>query len=297
MKRFIKHILFLIGVLLVLLFVLDALYTKVYRESVPRNKVANLMAYKGDAIDYVFIGSSRVDNTIDAALIERKTEKTAINLGVQGGKLDDYYLMLQLLVDKKIQTETVFIQLDYVYNIDGTSEILKSELMPYIENPIIDAYVKERDLSYKTLRYVPFVRYMKFDYKIGFREFFSSSIGKLPKTNLSNGYSPKYNSQGATLKYSLPTKMAATNSVIQKIEKLANDHQINLIFFTAPFCGATQNFEYIDQLKERFPTLIDYSRVFVDRDDYFYNCSHLNHKGAQEFTNLFVKAYLQTPPN
>ena len=137
---------------------------------------------------------------------------------------------------------------------------------------------------------------MKFDYKIGFRELFSSGIGKLPKTNLANGYSPKYNSQGNPLRYKLPSTIASTNTVVEKIEKFAREHQINLVFFTAPFCGATQNFKFIDQLSQRIPTLIDYSRVFVDRDDYFYNCSHLNHKGAQEFTRIFTETYLQSTP-
>lgn len=296
MKRFSVYIITILSAVCLLLFVMDFIYSYVYKHTAPRNKVANLLTIPLEKIDYVFLGSSRVDNTIDASLITKITGKSAINLGVQGGKLDDYYLMLQLLAHKKIKTDSVFIQVDYVYNIDGTSEILKSNLIPHISVPVIDTYIKERDPNYWSLRYIPFFRYMKFDYKIGFREFFNSSIGKTPKFDLMNGYSPKYKKQGGLLQYKLPDTIAKGNSVIEKIIAFAKTKEITVVFFTAPFCKNTQNISYIDKLKTQLPTLIDYSRLFIDRDDYFYNCSHLNNAGAQRFTEIFTDAYLNTNP-
>ncbi len=296
MKRFLIYIITTLIAVCLLLFMMDYIYSYVYKHAVPRNKVANLLATPLKNIDYVFIGSSRVDNTIDASLITKKTGKSAINLGVQGGKLDDYYLMLQLLAHKKISTDSVFIQVDYVYNIDGTSEILKSNLIPHINVPVIDTYIKERDPNYWSLRYVPFFRYMKFDYKIGFREFFNSSIGKAPKHNLMNGYSPKYKKQNSVLQYKLPDTIAKENSVIEKIKAFAEAEEITIVFFTAPFCKNTQNIAYVDKLKIQLPSLIDYSRLFIDRDDYFYNCSHLNNSGAQKFTEIFTDDHLNTNP-
>ena len=95
MKKFIKYTLSILVVIIALMYLLDTLYTYVYKNSIPRNKVSYLLSLNDKKIDYVFLGSSRVDNNIIAKVIETETGKIAINFGVQGAKLDDYFLMLQ----------------------------------------------------------------------------------------------------------------------------------------------------------------------------------------------------------
>ncbi len=148
MKKFSIYISILLVSIFVILIGLDSIYTYVFKNGTPRNKLAYLMSIENKKIDYVFIGSSRVDNTVDAEVIEDITGKTALNLGVQGGKIDDFFMLLQLLKKQNVQTEVIFIQIDYVFNMEGNSEILKSNLMPYIEESFLSDYIKERSSDY-----------------------------------------------------------------------------------------------------------------------------------------------------
>lgn len=298
MKKFAKYIGFIFVVIIALMYLLDTLYTNVYKNSIPRNKVSYVLSLNDKKIDYVFLGSSRVDNTIDAELIQTITGKKTLNLGIQAAKLDDFYFMLQLLVKQKIKTEIVFIQVDYIYNMGGggTSEILKSYLMPYIGDALISSYLKEKDTDYFKLKYIPFYRYLTYDYKLGFREFFATAIHKKPGLNLENGYDAKYGSQGGKLAAGLPETIASKNNTINAINKFAKENNLKIIYFMAPFCNNTRNKDFSAKLKVKIPELLDYSQLLLE-DNYFFNCTHLNNEGAMEFSKRIALDILKQQTN
>jgi hypothetical protein len=288
MKRFGMYIARWIVVLFVLFYLLDALYTWVYKNSIPRNKVSYVLSEKNRDIDYIFLGSSRVDNFIDVEIIEKITGKKALNLGVQGGNLDDSYLMFQLLEEQKIKTSIVFVQVDYSYNGGNPSLYLKSAMIPFIKNPVVARYSKKWYPDYWKLRYFPFYRYMAYDYKLGFREFSASLINKKPRVSMINGFHPVFGTP-ATMEANLPIKVATTNEAIRKMKILAKKMNIKLVFFTSPFCGDTKNIAFIEQLGLRFEHFMNYSEIFKDNDTYFYNCSHVNDKGAAIFSTRIAE--------
>lgn len=283
MGKFFKYIGFLVIMVIALLYLLEWLYTNTYTKGLPRNKVSYVLSMNDKYIDYIFLGSSRVDNNIDAEVIETITGKKALNLGIQGAKLDDYFLMLQLLKKQNINAEIVFIQVDYVYNMDGTSEILKSYLMPYIEDDLISSYIKERDSNYYKLKYLPFYRYLVYDYKLGFREHFNTFINKKSRLDLSNGYDAKYGTIGSKLQANLPKTINKESKTITAINEFAKENNIKVVYFMAPFCFNTINKDFSQKLKQKIPGLLDYSQLFTE-DKYFFNPSHLNDLGAKEFS-------------
>ena len=296
MGKFFKYIGLLVFVVLVILYLLDLLYTNTYTKGLPRNKVSYVLSMKDTSVDYIFLGSSRVDNNIDAAVIESITGKKALNLGIQAAKLNDLFFMLQLLKKQNITTEIVFLQVDYIYNLEGNSEILKSYLMPYIEDDIIAYYIKERDSNYYKLKYLPFYRYLMYDYKLGFREHFNTFINKKPSLNLSNGYDAKYGTLSSPLKASLPKTINRENKTIDKINMFAQKNNIKVVYFMAPFCYDTKNKDFSQKLKQKIPGLLDYSQLFTE-DNYFYNCSHLNDLGAKEFSKRVALDILKQETN
>lgn len=275
-------------ILLVLLYVLDALYTWVYKNALPRTKVSYLLSIQEEKIDYVFLGSSRTNNFIDSKIITEITGKKALNLGIQGAKMDDYYLMLQLLKKQRINTDLIFVQIDDVFNMRGSSDLVKSSLMPYIQDSLIARYVRERDSDFWKLKHLPFYRYMVYDYKLGFREFFSNLIQKKPRVDLSNGYAPKYGTV-EDLKAKLPKQIASKNDVVKAMRSFAKKNNTQLIFFTSPYCGHTKNLFFIDSLQEKISPLMNYAEIFAHDDQYFYNCTHLNNKGAQVFSKRIAE--------
>lgn len=246
------------------------------------------MQRKNDTIDYIFIGSSRVDNTINADIITSLTGKSAINLGIQAAKTDDYLILLKLLKEQNIKAEHILIQIDYVFNITGNSEILKSELMPFLNNRVVNEALKERDSEYYQLKYIPFYRYLKYDYKIGFREFFNSAMGNNNKINLENGFDPKFGSSGQKLESSLPANIVNENISIKRINHFAEINDLSIIYFMAPFCASTTNPGFSTKLKNKLPIFLDYSKIFNNQDENFYNCDHLNNKGASEFSRIIA---------
>jgi len=194
MKRFLRNsIVILVGIIMVL-FLLDILYTYVYNNSFPRNKTQYILSLKeGEKLDYVFLGSSRVENSIVSTEIERLTEKTTINFGTQGARLDDMNVFLRLLIDKKVKIKKLFVQVDYIYNHESSSDIVRSQALPYIKsNKVINDYLKRVDSNYFRNCYFPFYRYSTNDYRLGFREFFASLVNKKSKVNFREGFVPLF---------------------------------------------------------------------------------------------------------
>jgi len=292
MKRFLRNsIVILVGIIMVL-FLLDILYTYVYNNSFPRNKTQYILSLKeGEKLDYVFLGSSRVENSIVSTEIERLTEKTTINFGTQGARLDDMNVFLRLLIDKKVKIKKLFVQVDYIYNHESSSDIVRSQALPYIKsNKVINDYLKRVDSNYFRNCYFPFYRYSTNDYRLGFREFFASLVNKKSKVNFREGFVPLFGvmSENNIGGVELPKSILKTNKSITEIDSLCKANEIDVIYFCAPFCSKLKTNGYLDKLKAKISNFKDFSS-YVPNDSLFQNCSHLNNQGAQEFTKLLIE--------
>ncbi|APY00722.1 hypothetical protein [Lacinutrix venerupis] len=293
MNRFIKNCLVITLGIIMVLFLLDILYTKVYENAFPRNKTQHILNLKpGTEFDYVFLGSSRTENFIMPSIIKSETKKEALNLGTQGARLGDMNLFLRLLIDKKVKIKRLFVQVDYIYNFESSSDIVHSQALPYIRsNTIIKNYMNRVDSSYFKNYYIPFYRYASNDYRLGFREFFASSINKKSKTDFSNGFVPLFNSinQGEKHTASLPNTILEKNKSLIEIDALCTANNIKVTYFCAPFCSGLVANNYLSKLKEKIPDFKDFSTV-IKEDSLFQNCSHLNKNGAEAFTRHLITA-------
>lgn len=251
-----------------------------------------MLDLKDQEIDYVFLGSSRVENHIDTKLVEQLTSKKVLNLGIQGAKLDDNYLLLQLLLQNNIKIGKLFLQVDYIFNTESISTIVSSESLPYIrKNEIIRNHLEKNSPDYQAYYYLPFYRYAVNDYKIGFREFFSAAIGKKSKTDFTDGFVPKRIQFIKNSNFRLPDSIIAQNKVFNQIDQLCKAKNIQVVYFCAPFCSTVRKSDYIDKLKRKIPSLKDYSKTL--EDTLFYNCGHLNEQGAKIFTKMLVNDCIQ----
>lgn len=271
---------------------LDTLFTSIYKNSFPRNKTQFILSLEeGEKIDYVFLGSSRTENFIVTKDIEKLTGKTALNLGTQGARLDDMNVFLRLLIDKKVKIKKLFVQVDYIYNNEASSDIVRSQALPYIRsNQVIKEYLKRNDSTYFKNYYIPFYRYATNDYRLGFREFFSNLINKKSKVNFNDGFVPLFgimdkNNSGAEL----PKSILKTNKNIMEIDSICKMNNIDVVYFCAPFCSKLQTNGYIDKLKEKLPDFKDFSSS-LPNDSLFQNCSHLNKDGAEAFSKIIVNS-------
>lgn len=291
MKQFLKNSLISFVLIFAALFLLDILYTTVYTNAFPRNKTQYILGLQeGEKIDYVFLGSSRVENTVISSKIKRLTGKRTLNLGTQAAKLEDINLFLRLLIDKKIAMKRVFVQLDYTYNINSNSEIVRSQSLPFIRNnAVIKNYLKRVDSNYYKNSYIPFYRYATNDYKLGFREFFASVINKKTKTNFNDGFVPLYGGiKDKSHSFSeLPKVILNSNRNITEIDSLCMANGIKVTYFCAPFCSGLLSNGYLSKLKKQVSDFEDFSSS-VTNDSLFQSCGHLNKLGAEVFTKQIV---------
>lgn len=291
MRRFLLHITAYLVLFLLVMGALDLAYTYVYAQSKPRSKFQYFRSLSHQHFDYAFLGSSRVDNSIVPSVIQNETGKTAVNLGIEASKPQDIFTMLQLLEAYRIETKTVYAQIDYIYNTNGNSNILAYEMMPFLrENEVTKAhfsFLANRDALY----YVPFYRYCQYDQKLGIREVFFNLISK--KTSVADdfGFTPLHG-QWTNWRDELPTAIATHNGTIDSMRAWASTHRRELKFFCAPFDRRTKNQEFTGLLKAKLPDLLDYSKA-VPESSLFANYFHLNEEGACAFTALFSTTELQ----
>lgn len=292
MRKFSVCIIWGVLGMLSLMTVLDIVYTRIYENSYPRTKFQYLRSLKNKKVDYIFLGSSRVENGIVPSVIFNKTNKIAVNLGFQAAKLADVYTVLQLIKEYNIHCEKIFIQVDYIYNfVDGNSNIFQYEMIPFIrENEIAKEYCERYVESPNANYYIPFYRYCTNDLKIGFREIFVNVINK--RTNIvgDRGYGGRYGNS-SQLQGSLPNIILERNTILDDIQSFSKKNNINVVYFCAPFCKNICNIDFISKLKKKIPEFKDFSRAIQD-DKMFVNCNHLNDNGAKRFTEILTEELL-----
>ncbi|MDX1830493.1 MAG: hypothetical protein R3342_13215 [Lutibacter sp.] len=286
MKQFLKYIISISISTIALLYLCDFIYTQVYINSNPRNKLQYILNTKNESFDIIFIGSSRVANHIDTKLFDSLSNKKTINLGVEGAGLNDNLLQLKLLIANN-NISNVFLQIDSNFEYDKPSNIAISEAMPFLNyNNIINTHIKKYFNNFEKLEYIPFYRYAINDPKIGFREMFFSVANKKPRTNPSIGFTPKFGNKLPLIESSLPKTIKLKNIILDEITDICRKNKIQLTLYISPYCSKTKNMRYIEKLITKVPNLIDLSKGYDDK--LFFNCGHLNNQGAKIFTtNLY----------
>lgn len=284
MKGFMIHICKLLVFCFLAVYVLDFTYTEIFRTIHARNKVQLTSNTKNVDINYIFLGSSRVENHIDCDQIEEITGKSCINLGLIGGKPNDINAMMALIEMNKITYEKIFVQIDYSYNDTSHSPLFKAQIAPFVHDRTLSNNLKPELLT-ELKSGIPFYRYAINDKIIGFREVLLKLIEKDNKLNLKNGFVPLLGN-GTAISGHFPDIVNYPNKAIEKLI----DRDSNVVLFTAPYCNssATRNI-FMKQLKSHYPQLHDYSQLFDQKSGLTINCGHLNNYGAKMFTDILTQ--------
>lgn len=286
MNTFFKYIAIVVVISFISLKGLDYAYTSIYNNS-KRSKFQYFKSFSNKEIDYIFLGSSRVENGLNPTVIDSITGTNSINMGIQGSRLKDVFLFLKLIDAYKIKNKEIYVQLDYIFNMqDGKSKFLEYQLIPfYKENRIIKDYLSET----KELRFydkIPFIRYSVFDQKNGVREIVSCLINKKSNVFVNNGFAPVF-STNMKSRYSLPEDISKNDTLFKSILKFIDEKNMNVKFFCSPIRKDTKNLDYITKLKRLVPSLIDFSGTIKD-NKLFKDNLHLNSVGSRQFSILFA---------
>lgn len=283
MKKFFIHSALILGITFVSMIVLDYVYDVIFHTSNPRNKVQYVTQLKNTHVDYIFLGSSRVENHIDCELFEKITGKSCLNLGLQGGRLKDAATLLQMLQNNNVTYTKSVVQVDYLYNFGGYSVPFRGYINPYIHDDIIPEELV-RSSEFKGVG-VPFYRFMSQDKLCGFREIVTQSISKKPAVDLNNGFVPVYG-VGNNIAGTFPDTIKDNNDAITLLESISTN---DIVYFAAPYCKNAENRDaFMEELSRRIPNFLNHIDVFDEEETLFSNCGHLNLEGAQKFTRIIA---------
>lgn len=294
MKGFILYILKILGVFVIGVVLLEQVYDHVFKKGIVRNKLQKVLSLEeGDHYEFVFLGSSRTENTIDCEIIEKITGKSCINLGVAGSSLQDSYVLLKLLLEKRVVVDHVFLQVDYSYNEKSAdlTPAFKATLIPFRSNPAIREELEIEDDGSYILNF-PFYAYLKYEKIVGFREIVNQTIHNDSGKDYENGFHP-LTVTGKQLYGSLPAKIADTNRVLSNMEKMVSGNGTKLHYFFAPYCRQVENRNYAVKLQNKLPEFLNYIDIFDNKEYFFADCGHINREGAEEFTRIFIEDFLQ----
>ncbi len=275
------------------MFFLDNLYSYAFQNGQARTKIQNILQLNDTHYDIAFFGSSRTEQHIDCKLITELTGKSCVNYGISGGHPGDMLILMKLAENRKITFNQVFMQLDYNYSSFGISDYFRANLTPFTDNPV----VKEQLINYKEdffYSWIPFYRFMIFTKVVGIREATASFMKLRINNNIDIGFSPNQG-VGTDLprSFSFPETINDISPEFTQMEELYKDTNTSISFFTSPYCNKVRNRDFIDKVQLKLPDLHNYIDLFDGKDEYFFNCGHLNEIGARVFTKILVEDLLQ----
>jgi len=288
MKKFINKIIIYFLILVAALFILESLYTYSYYNPInARTKTSWIMSFKTkDTLDYALFGSSRCIHSIDPTMINDKLGINGLNLAYQASNPLEVKLTLKTLLKKKY-VKRIFIQVDYSYNQLGPHPLAEIAWMPFLKEDYIYNEYKLYDAKYWYLKNLPFYRYMKYDSKIGFRDWLFSYTKK--STLYDNfGYVPIFN----VLKDDKAKKTMVKpieNPHLKEVIEICSKANIEVHFFTAPIYRFEGDYSALDKF---LPDYTDFTQVITDRNK-FQDNTHINDDGAKEFTQIFLNHYFK----
>jgi hypothetical protein len=288
MKKFIGFAAKVLILILLLLAVLDVLYTAVYLQASNRGKIDYVYNSNPRNYDVVILGSSRASNHFIAQLFEEKGLK-AFNYGMSGGHLFEASLLLKLMIERKYKIQNVIIETDLNLSNEKRAEGIASKFLPYIHSSklIENHFSHEEDFS--ELYYIPFYRYITFDAQIGFREMFFNLIHKKTSHLQNLGYAALKGNSGK-MENDLSALKPIQNKYYEEIKQICAENNINLIAVMTPMCSNTKGLDYFKKANKIYPEIHNYEKV-VNDDQYFSSCGHMNIEGARLFTSRIIKDF------
>lgn len=288
MKKFITLVAKILLTVLVLLVLLDWVYTTVYLHSSNRGKIENVFNSKARNYDVVILGSSRANNHFVSQMFEEKGLKT-FNYGMSGAHLFEASLLLKLMAERNYKIKKVILEADLGLANEKESEGIAAKFLPYIHHSeIIKKHFLNQE-NFNELYYIPFYRYVNFDALIGFREMYNTATDD--PTNILDhlGYHPLGHKPG-NMKNDIRALKPIRNKYYEEIKQICEENHYNLITVMTPMCSNVKGLDYFEKANKIYPQIYNLENV-VQGDRYFSSCGHLNNEGARMFTKIVIKRF------
>lgn len=292
MKPFLKTVGLYITIVILALFVLEWLFTYgYYNPKNPRSTTSWIMSFDSkDTLDYALFGSSRCIHTVNPTIINKEYKTNGLNLAYAASNPMEIKLSLKTLL-KKQYVKRIFVQVDYSYDQHGPHPLAEIAWMPFLKEDYVYNELKQYDTKYWYLKNIPFYRYMKYDAKIGVRDFLFNYTKKSDYMT-DFGYVPLFN-ELISDKVKNTNVKHIENPHLKEVIDICAEEEIEIDFFTAPIYRFEGDYS---ALSNYLPNYHNFATVITDRGS-FQDNTHLNYKGAKVFTNIFMDYYFLNDKN
>tara|TARA_B100000683_G_C12480666_1_gene551273 strand:+ start:1186 stop:2070 length:885 start_codon:yes stop_codon:yes gene_type:complete len=271
-----------------------------------------IMNIKDQSFEYVFLGSSRAENMLDAGMVERQTGKRSLNIAVSGCGHEELHIILKIFLSNGNRFKYLFYQND-IYGFQNKAGVNYHfhdyAFLPYLYNDSVSAVFKDvvGGLKLWFWKYVPYSKYAEFNIWYPIKYLWSDNVCQykyydgfgsaiLSENNqgalgverlfVDTTFQKKYHFDAMALKY------------VKKNLKLAKDSNIKVITYTAPEYMALYKTQInreemnnkIDSLSESFGAkfFLFEDETICYNDSLFVDYSHLNAEGTRAFTQLLI---------
>ena len=261
-------------------------------------------------VELAIFGSSRAFIQINPNILEQDLKLTTHNFGLNGSKFKMQLYRFNLYLNHNPKPKIVVWNLD-TFSFSHIDEVFQpNQYAPFmLWNFILYGALKE----YKDTKLVDFIVPL---YRYRDQTYWKDQIVRAKKEKLHKdglfrddgfkSYNRKWNVNWANLKAKDAEFDAGVYPLLEELIQRCQQENIQLIFTIAPEFYKGQDYmlnreevinRYQTTLQKHHLPLLDYSTDSISyQQKWFYNTTHLNDKGADEFTRILataLKPYMQ----
>lgn len=281
------------------------LYQKTYYDGISRVRWA--MNIRNQKADYIFLGTSRMANTVDMNKLDSTLGTRSINIATAASSYGENYAIFDHFLKNGNSAHTLVLTFDLFKSIQRNKDkeamtplIFKNfDFFPWIDSAEIKEVYMDHSEPWKITmwKYLPISRYVEFNHYIkadSALRYISGASSPKPNFNTVNGkqlntrpgFAGKRKSKPATVQLG-----PRGEKYLFKILDRAHKQGLRIILLTAPYFDAepfdrTQYNALLDTLHKRYQTeYLDFSAMPEWKNpEYFTDVIHINHLGSVPFT-------------
>lgn len=294
MGRFLRQLGLVLALLIGVALLLDPLFTHLFKNG-KGMKSQWIEQMHNEHFDVAIIGSSRALWNINTISIDTICGIRAINLANNHLTPSEILLTVEVFLRNGNTADRLLLQVDHAtLSTDAHHFSTKAyEYVPFLDDTLVYEHLRAQSAEWVSLRYVPFWRYVKYNFKWGLEQAIYTALDRSPEPFDSTGgyFSPN---EQFYEKGNVPYRPAPAdlNSSLERVIALCSANGTELIPFTAPYFGWT-----IPDSAKHYPAqlLTQHGLRLVDFSDslreqrFFNDHQHINRAGGLVFTRMLMQ--------
>ncbi|HXU28295.1 MAG TPA: hypothetical protein VN698_13775 [Bacteroidia bacterium] len=311
-----KALLFCFFLLTASLFGLDFYWSNWVKKQTSEKQIW-ILSKTNQHYNLAFIGASVVFTGIDIDTIEKRTKKTAINLGCDGAALMENYIVLKNFLQANNKIDTLYLQLDK----GALMDMNKAFSYPFHDYLFLDK-INDSDMKEAIIKSKGYLKYLCWNYLPDFKyaEFNNFYYPHIPfvidrsapviDLNITHGSllhdirMPDGKAKNKYLKCDDKFEVDTTSIYyLNKILALCKQDNIKCVFFKTPVYypyynsleSSTIVANYIESfLNKRKCRFVDFQLLEMTKNEkYFKDDVHLNKDGAKLFSGFLADSLIR----